>query len=164
MQKEKIFNLLFPVVFMENKNSGKSSSKESPKLSNGASLKNKGEFGDFEEVSESLPSKGNDNADGQFVARVRMPRGKEAIGIISQRFGGNKMEVLCSDGKIRNCRVPGKYKRNLWLRPRDVVLIVPWEFDSDKGDVIFKYTSSAINQLRKKGLLNFAGAGANLGF
>ncbi len=149
---------------MENKNSGKSGDKENSGLSSHASSQNKSEFGDFEEIRENLPAKESDNTEEQFVARARMPRGKEFIGIISQRFGGNKMEVLCSDGKTRNCRVPGRYKRNLWLRPRDVVLIVPWEFDEDKGDVIFKYSSSAINQLRKKGMLNFAKAGSNLGF
>lgn len=110
------------------------------------------EKSDFEEIVEEgadIPQQ-----PGEEVTRARMPRKGEFIGIIVQRLGGNRMEVLSTDGKTRNCRVPGRYKRSLWLRPRDIVMITPWPDDDGKGDVIFKYSSSAINFLRKKGILN----------
>ena len=110
------------------------------------------EFGDFEEVKEE--QKGRPEVVQEAPTRVRMPRGKELIGIIVQRYGGNRMEVLATDGKVRNCRVPGRYKRRLWLRPRDIIIIVPWEDDDSKGDIIFKYRSPGINQLKKKGILD----------
>lgn len=88
----------------------------------------------------------------EFI-RVRLPRGKEVIGIIEQRLGGNKMSVSCLDGKTRNCRVPGRLKRALWLRPNDVVIIEPWELDENKGDVIFKYRLNQIEWLKNKGYL-----------
>jgi translation initiation factor 1A len=45
-------------------------------------------------------------------------------------------------------------KRRLWLREGDVVLVEPWEFQSDKkGDIIFKYSHAAIEWLRRKGFL-----------
>ena len=81
----------------------------------------------------------------QKITRARLPRGDEIIGIIEQRLGGNKMLIRCLDGKTRNCRVPGRLKRKLWLRPNDVVIIKPWEFDKDKGDIIYKYFSSEIS-------------------
>ena len=87
------------------------------------------------------------------VLRVRLPRGKEVIGIIEQRLGGNKMMVNCLDGKNRNSRVPGRLKRALWLRPNDVVIVEPWELDSNRGDVIFKYKPNHIAWLKKKGYL-----------
>jgi len=89
----------------------------------------------------------------QAVVRAKLPRGKEVIGIIEQRLGGNKMMVNCLDGKTRNCRVPGRLKRALWLRPEDVVIIEPWELDDTKGDVIFKYRKNQIAWLRKNGYL-----------
>ena len=61
--------------------------------------------------------------------------------------------ISCLDGKTRNCRVPGRLKRALWLRPGDVVLIEPWELDEEKGDVIFKYPSNQIEWLKKNGYL-----------
>ena len=94
----------------------------------------------------------NQNTEEKIV-RVRLPRKEETIGIIEQRLGGNKMLVNCLDGKKRNCRVPGRLKRFLWLRPGDVVIIEPWEFDKDKGDVIFKYKINQIEWLKKKGYL-----------
>lgn len=110
------------------------------------------DFGDFEEVKEDGESEAP--TETTQVERVRMPRGNEMIGVIVQGLGGNKMDVRCSDGKNRNCRVPGKYKRKLWLRPKDVVIVVPWEFDNNKADIIYKYHPNAANQLRKKGLLD----------
>ncbi|MEK6830086.1 MAG: translation initiation factor eIF-1A [Nanoarchaeota archaeon] len=89
-----------------------------------------------------------------IVTRAKLPRGKEIIGIIEQRLGGNKMMVNCLDGKSRNCRVPGRLKRKLWLRPNDVVLIEPWELDFNRGDVIFKYPSNQIAWLRKNKYLS----------
>jgi translation initiation factor 1A len=86
--------------------------------------------------------------------RVPLPRGKQMIGIIEQRLGGNKMMVNCLDGKQRNCRVPGRLKRSLWLRPNDVVIIEPWELDADKADVLLKYKPNQVQWLKTKGYLD----------
>jgi translation initiation factor 1A len=111
------------------------------------------DYGEFEEITEE--SAGEENFSEQEVpTRVRMPRQGEFVGVIIQRLGGNRMEVATTDGKSRNCRVPGRFKRSLWLRPKDVVLIQPWVDDDHKGDVIYKYNSASIIQLRKKGILN----------
>ncbi|MEM3141580.1 MAG: translation initiation factor eIF-1A [Candidatus Pacearchaeota archaeon] len=88
------------------------------------------------------------------VVRARMPKKNEVIGIIEQRLGGNKMMVLCLDEKKRNCRVPGRFKRELWLREGDVVLIEPWEFDNNKGDIIFKYPNNQVEWLKQKGYIS----------
>jgi len=111
------------------------------------------DYGEFEEVKESQPGAVQGNGEPEFQSRVRMPRKGELIGVIVQRYGGNRMDVKAQDGKSRNCRVPGRYKRQLWLRPKDVVLIMPWADDDDKGDIIFKYNPGAVSQLRKKGIL-----------
>ena len=95
----------------------------------------------------------NKNQEEEVVTRVRLPRGEEVIGIIEQRLGGNKMLVNCFDEKTRNCRVPGRLKRELWLRPGDVVIVQPWELDKNKGDIIFKYRLNQIEWLKNKGYL-----------
>ena len=109
-------------------------------------------YGDFEEIV--VDGAVQVSGEGEAPVRVRIPRKGELIGVIVQRFGGNRMEVLSTDGKKRNCRVPGRFKRALWLRPRDIVLITPWIDDNEKGDIIFKYHGSAISQLRKKGMID----------
>ena len=87
------------------------------------------------------------------VVRVKLPRGREVIGIISQRCGASRMFVSCMDGKTRNCRVPGSKRRGLWLREGDAIIIEPWEFDDDKGDVLFKYTPNQVEKLKQMGKL-----------
>ncbi len=84
--------------------------------------------------------------------RVKIPRGREVIGMITQRVGAGRMLVSCMDGKTRNCRVPGRLRRELWLREGDVIIVEPWEFDGDKGDILYKYTKAAIEKLKKDGL------------
>ncbi len=92
--------------------------------------------------------------DGEaIVTRVKVPRGKEVLGVIEQRYGGMKMLVRCLDGKSRNCRVPGRLKRKLWIREGDIVIIEPWEFDNDRGDILFKYTPAAVDWLKQRGYL-----------
>jgi translation initiation factor 1A len=86
-------------------------------------------------------------------SRVRTPRANEVLGVVEQRSGGIRMVVRCLDGKTRSCRVPGRLRRGLWLRERDVVLVQPWEFENDKGDVIFKYYPNQVEWLRRNGFL-----------
>jgi len=93
------------------------------------------------------------NPEEEVITRVKLPKGEEVIGIIEQRLGGNKMLVSCLDGKTRNCRVPGRLKRELWLRPGDVVIVELWELDKDKGDIIFKYRLNQIEWLKNHGYL-----------
>jgi translation initiation factor 1A len=97
--------------------------------------------------------KKSNNDSEEKVVRVKLPRGREVIGIIDRRLGGNKMMVNCLDGKARNSRVPGRLKRKLWLRPNDVVIVEPWELDDSKGDILFKYPSNQVNWLRNNGYL-----------
>lgn len=103
---------------------------------------------EFEDIE-----KGEGEGEQQIISRAPLPKGEEIIGVIEQRLGGNKMLVNCLDGKTRNCRVPGRLKRKLWLRPGDVVIVEPWELDKEKGDIILKYKPNQIEWLKKKGYL-----------
>ena len=107
---------------------------------------------DFEDIKKPEVKKESEESP-QGIGRVKLPRGREIIGIIEQRLGGNRMNISCTDGKTRNCRVPGRMRRKLWLRPDDVVIIEPWELDNNKGDVLFKYRPIQAKWLRKNGHL-----------
>lgn len=108
------------------------------------------ENNEFEEEGGDLEE--SENKDG-VVARAKLPKGREVIGIIEQRLGGNRMMISCTDKKSRNCRVPGRLRRRLWLRPGDVVIVEPWELDNEKGDVLFKYRPNQVEWLKKNGHL-----------
>ncbi|MBT3836641.1 translation initiation factor eIF-1A [Candidatus Woesearchaeota archaeon] len=89
------------------------------------------------------------------VVRVRIPKGKEILGVVQQRLGGSRMRVQCLDGKERICRIPGRLRRALWVREKNIVIIEPWELGGDaKGDVVYKYRSKAeVAFLKRKGFL-----------
>ena len=106
------------------------------------------EFKDIQETKED-----SEGSEEQKITRVKLPRGKEVIGIIESRLGGNRMSVNCLDKKTRNCRVPGRLRRKLWLRPNDIVIVLPWELDDTKGDLMFKYRPAQIAWLKKHGHL-----------
>ncbi len=112
------------------------------------------DFGDFEEILDENAEEEQEEIPQEGFVRARTPRQGEVIGVIVQRYGGNRMEVRTTDGKTRNCRVPGKYRRQLWLRPKDIILIKPWSLDDSKGDIIYKYRPKEITQLKKKNILN----------
>lgn len=102
-----------------------------------------------------LPNKkrNKNNQPPERVARVRNPRQGEVIGIITRRLGASRMYVSCMDGKTRNCRVPGSKRRGLWLREGDAIIVRPWEFDDEKGDVEYKYTPTEVHKLKAMGKL-----------
>ena len=85
--------------------------------------------------------------------RVKLPRGKQSIGIVEQRLGGSRARVRCFDGNSRICSIPGRLKRKLWIRENDTILVEPWELDNTKGDIIFKYKPTQIEFLKRKGLI-----------
>ncbi len=96
-----------------------------------------------------------DNASQDEVGRVRLPRGKEVLGVLESRLGGSRCDVRCLDGKTRNCRIPGRLKRKLWVREGDIVLVEPWEHGGDeRGDILFKYRPVQVQWLKKKGYLD----------
>ena len=111
------------------------------------------EFRDLD--AEQSKSKGHETQQQDEFVRVRMPRGKQVLGIVEQRLGGSRMRVRCFDGKTRICRIPGRLKRRLWIREGDTLLVEPWEISGDeRGDVIFKYRHNQVKVLDKKGMLD----------
>jgi translation initiation factor 1A len=90
----------------------------------------------------------------QEVRRVRTPRRGEIPGVVEQIMGHGKLKVRCADGHIRLGRIPGKMKKRIWIREGDVVLVKPWEFQSEeKADIVWRYTRTESNWLERKGYL-----------
>ena len=83
-----------------------------------------------------------------------MPNKYDVLGVVKKNFGETRMSVKCQDGETRACRVRGKMKKRNWVREGDVVLVSPWDFQSDeKGDIIFRYTRNQAIWLQRRGIL-----------
>ncbi|MGA2309470.1 MAG: translation initiation factor eIF-1A [Candidatus Bathyarchaeia archaeon] len=83
-----------------------------------------------------------------------VPSANDILGVAIKLLGYDRILVKCQDGKERLCRIRGKMKRRVWIREGDVVLVSPWDFQSDKrGDVFWRYTRAQAEMLRKKGYI-----------
>ncbi|MEM4390081.1 MAG: translation initiation factor eIF-1A [Candidatus Micrarchaeia archaeon] len=93
-------------------------------------------------------------SEGEEFARVRVPRKGEILGVVTGMMGASRVMVACKDGKERLCRIPGKIKKNIWVKMDDVVIIRPWAVEGDKrGDIVWRYTHIQAEWLKRKGYL-----------
>ena len=92
-------------------------------------------------------------SEGQLGEMVYPSQG-EVLGVVTKLLGFDGIMVKCQDGKERLCRIRGKMKRRVWIRESDIVIVSPWEFQTDKrGDVVWRYTHAQDDTLRRKGYL-----------
>jgi translation initiation factor 1A len=83
-----------------------------------------------------------------------LPAASDVLGMAVKMLGADRIMVKCQDGKERLCRVRGKLKRRVWIREGDIVLVSPWDFQSDKrGDIFWRYRKNQSEWLRNKGYL-----------
>jgi len=88
------------------------------------------------------------------LENMLLPSANDVLGTAVKMLGAERILVKCQDGKERLCRVRGKLKRRVWIREGDIVLVSPWDFQSDKrGDIFWRYRKNQTEWLRNKGYL-----------
>lgn len=104
-----------------------------------------------------MPSNKNrkDTGGSESIGRIRFPKKEEheIFGLVTQLMGANQLLVMCQDGVERKCRIPGKLKKRVWVRVNDVVIVMIWDFQPSKGDVVWRFLGNQTEWLRKKGML-----------
>ena len=88
------------------------------------------------------------------LKEMMLPAGPDVLGVVVKLLGYDRVLVKCQDGHERICRIRGKMKRRVWIKVGDIVLVSPWDFQSEsRGDVIWRYTKNQAEWLRKNGYL-----------
>ncbi|WP_435358809.1 translation initiation factor eIF-1A [Haloarchaeobius sp. DFWS5] len=82
---------------------------------------------------------------------LRMPNNDELFAVVTEHLGGNHVRLRCADGKERLGRIPGRMKYRVWIEENDVVLAEPWDWQDEKANVEWRYTSEDADQLRREG-------------
>ncbi|MFX1273504.1 MAG: translation initiation factor eIF-1A [Promethearchaeota archaeon] len=74
------------------------------------------------------------------ITRVKFPNKKmgEMFGRVVEIYGNERMQVFCEDGKHRIGRIRGKIKKRVWIRVGDLVIINPWEWETETKDNLGK--------------------------
>lgn len=88
------------------------------------------------------------------IGDMKLPVESDVLGIAVRLLGYDRIMVKCQDGHERLCRVRGKLKRRVWVRIGDIVLVSPWDFQSDtRGDIFWRYRKNQSEWLRSNGYL-----------
>jgi translation initiation factor 1A len=92
-------------------------------------------------------------SEGGF-GELTYPSGNDVLGVCTKLYGYDRILVKCQDGHERLCRIRGRMKRKVWIRIGDIILVSPWDFQTDsRGDVVVRYTTGQAETLRRKGFL-----------
>ncbi|MBN1800176.1 MAG: translation initiation factor eIF-1A [Candidatus Lokiarchaeota archaeon] len=82
------------------------------------------------------------------ITRVKYPNKKmgEMFARVVDIYGNERMQVFCEDGKHRIGRIRGKIKKRVWVRKGDLVIVNPWEWETqdiegklDKCEITWRY-------------------------
>ncbi len=85
---------------------------------------------------------------------IVLPSTSDVLGVAVKMLGADRIMVSCQDGRQRLCRIRGKLKRRVWIRNGDVVLVSPWDFQSEaRGDIFFRYRQNQVSWLRDRDIL-----------
>ncbi len=84
---------------------------------------------------------------------MRLPQKEEGevLGIVESMLGANRVKIQSLDGKTRMGRIRGKMKKRDWLRVGDVIVMVPWSFQDDKADIVWRYQGTHVEWARRTG-------------
>ncbi len=88
------------------------------------------------------------------LEQIMEPGPGDVYGVVVKMYGYDRVLVECSDGKTRLCRIRGQLKRRIWIKEGDLVLVSPWDFQSDKrGDIWWRFTKGQALKLAEQGVL-----------
>jgi translation initiation factor 1A len=83
--------------------------------------------------------------------RMILPKTTDVVGTVVQMLGNDRLLVRLPDGKQMIARIRGKMRKRVWIRQGDVVLVSPWDFEPEKGDIFYRYTRDQVKELKKLG-------------
>ncbi len=99
----------------------------------------------------------NRNRSEEGVTRVKFPsrRKGEMFARVIDIYGNDRMRVFCEDGKHRIGRIRGKIKKRVWIRKGDLVIVNPWDWESEiedklgKAEITWRYRKNEISWLNR---------------
>ena len=77
---------------------------------------------------------------------------------VTKMLGDCRLLAFCFDGKERMCKIRGAFRKRVWIREGDFILVGLRDFQDDKADIIGKYSSDEVRRLRVLREIPAAGA------
>ena len=113
-------------------------------------------------AKKSKPKKGRRSSSEQpVITRVKLPNKRlgEIFGRVVDIYGNDRMQVFCEDGKYRVGRIRGKIKKRVWIRRGDLIIVNPWEWETEtkdslgKCEITWRYTNAEESYLERSNLI-----------
>jgi len=105
--------------------------------------------------------RGTDSDIASKKPRIPNKQDSEILGVVVEILGGEHMTVKAEDGETYLATIRGKIKKRMWCRQGDLVLIVPWDFESKPRDgkkprahIVWRYTRTQQSWLESHGYIN----------
>lgn len=91
----------------------------------------------------------------ELISKIRYPRRDELemFAVATQLMGTDQVKAMCEDGVVRQCRIPGKMKKKVWIRAGDLLIIRLWDFQPIKADIVWRFLGTQMEHIKRKGLL-----------
>ena len=86
--------------------------------------------------------------------KVKLPVKDEQFAVVIEMSGGSRLKAMCEDGNTRMVRIGGRFKKRMWVRENDLILIKPWPIQgNEKADLVHRYLPTERNWVVKRDIL-----------
>ena len=98
--------------------------------------------------------KKNTKPSNSFTRKVKLPVKDEQFAVVIEMSGGSRLKAMCEDGKTRMVRIGGRFKRRMWVRDNDLILIKPWPIQTEsKADLVHRYLPNDRNWILNRDII-----------
>ena len=94
--------------------------------------------------------KGKKN-DIKVAKTLEVPEENESIGQVTRVKGNGRFDVRCIDGVTRLGILRGTMRKRVWVNRLDLLLVEPWDFETDKCSILHKYDDDEVKKLNRDG-------------
>lgn len=80
---------------------------------------------------------------------------EQLYAVLEKNHGNLVFDCICDDNKERRALVAGSFRKRVWFREGDVVLVSIRSFEPHKCDILYKYNPAEIEILKNQNLFNY---------
>lgn len=91
-----------------------------------------------------MGKKNHNNNERELVLKEEMQDYAQVLRLL----GDSRLEVQCMDTVKRMAHIRGTMRKKIWIAMGDIVLVALREYESDKCDIILKYTEDEVRKLK----------------
>ena len=94
------------------------------------------------------------NQSNNTTKKTKLPSKDEQFAVVIEMSGGSRLKAMCEDGNTRMVRIGGRFKKRMWVRDNDLILIKPWPIQTEsKADLVHRYLPNERNWILNRDII-----------